>query len=360
MAKNVLLAMSGGTDSSVSAILLQKTGYHIQGITFKMWETELSSCNEKDKGCCNSETLLEARELAHKLNFSHKIIDIREEFEKYVIENFVNEYMNGRTPNPCVNCNTYIKWGILLDEMKAQHCDFYATGHYARIRHENNRFVLMKGADNKKDQSYFLWTLTQEQLKYTIFPLGELTKPDVRKIAAENGFEKVANKPESQEICFVKDNDYRNFLTSYLPEIDQQIKPGNFLDIAGNILGQHKGYPFYTIGQRKGLNIALGKPAYVLSINKERNEIILGDYENLKRHQVRIHQTNWIKYAKPPENLEVEVKIRYKSASVPARIKADDKGYYLELYEAVFAVTPGQSAVIYEKEDVIGGGIILE
>lgn len=352
--------MSGGTDSSVSAILLQQENYDIQGLTFQMWETDLSSCSEKEKGCCDSETLLEARELARKLNFPHQIIDIRDKFEKYVIQDFVSEYMDGRTPNPCVVCNTYIKWGILIDEMKAKGCEYYATGHYARIRKENGRHILMKGADTKKDQSYFLWTLTQEQLQHTVFPLGNLTKDKVREIAREHGFERIANKKESQEICFVKDNDYRNFLKEYIQYIEEKIKPGNFVDKEGKILGQHKGYPYYTIGQRKGLNIALGKPAYVLSIDPKKNEIVIGDYIDLERTKVRLKNCNWIKYETPSENQEVEVKIRYKSPAVPGTIYKDDKGYYLELHQAVYAVTPGQSCVMYEGDDVIGGGLITE
>lgn len=352
--------MSGGTDSSVSAILLQEQAYDIQGLTFQMWEVDLSSCDEKDKGCCDAESLLEARELARKLNFPHEIIDIRKSFEHYVIQDFVNEYMNGRTPNPCVVCNTYIKWGLLLDEMKNRGCEYYATGHYARIREENGRYILMKGADTKKDQSYFLWTLTQEQLKHTIFPLGELTKDRVREIAKEHGFERIATKKESQEICFVKDNDYRNFLKGYVQDIEKKIKEGNFVDTDGKILGKHKGYPYYTIGQRKGLNIALGKPAYVLSIDAKKNEIILGDYGELKRTKVRLKDTNWVKYPEPLEDLEIEAKIRYKSPSVPGKIKKDEQGYYLELNQSVYAVTAGQSCVIYDDIDVVGGGIIAE
>jgi len=352
--------MSGGTDSSVSAILLKNQAYNIQGLTFKMWETELTSCNEKEKGCCDAESLLEARELARKLDFPHEIIDIRDEFEHYVIKNFVSEYMNGNTPNPCVVCNTHIKWGILLDEMKKRGCQYYATGHYARIRKENGRFILMKGADIKKDQSYFLWTLTQAQLKHTIFPLGDLTKDKVREIAKENGFERIAEKRESQEICFVRDNDYRNFLNTYVKDIEKKITSGNFVDTDGKILGQHKGYPYYTIGQRKGLNIALGKPAYVLSIDANKNEIVLGDYDKLARKIVRLTDTNWIKFPEPPDNLEIEAKIRYNSPAVSGIIKKDAQGYYLKLNQQVFAVTAGQSCVIYDKADVIGGGIIAE
>ncbi len=345
--------MSGGTDSSVAAILLKQKNFDIQGLTFEMWKSKFSSNDTEN-------TLQEAKALAEKLNFKHSIIDIRDKFEHYVIQNFVSEYLNAKTPNPCVVCNYYIKWGIMLDEMKKRGCDYYATGHYARVRKENERFILMKGADVKKDQSYFLWTLTQEQLKHTVFPLGELTKDKVREIARENGFESVADKAESQEICFIEDNNYRNFLSNYVEDINTKVKPGNIIDKNGKILGQHKGYPFYTIGQRRGLDVALGKPAYVIAIDSEKNEIQLGDYNDLERTQVRLKQTNWIKYEQPTENLEIEAKIRYKSPAVPGSIRKDEKGYYLDLYQPVYAVTPGQSCVIYEGDDVIGGGIILE
>ncbi len=345
--------MSGGTDSSVAAILLKQMNFDIQGLTFEMWKPGFSSNNTET-------TLQEAKALAKKLNFKHSVIDIRDKFEHYVVQNFVSEYLNAKTPNPCVVCNSYIKWGIMLEEMKKHGCNYYATGHYARVREENERFILMKGADVKKDQSYFLWTLTQEQLKHTVFPLGELIKEQVREIARENGFESVADKAESQEICFIEDNNYRNFLSHYVENINAKVKPGNIIDKNGKILGQHKGYPFYTIGQRRGLDVALGKPAYVIAIDSEKNEIQLGDYSDLERTQVRLKQTNWIKYEQPPENLEIEAKIRYKSPAVPGSIRKDEKGYYLDLYQPVYAVTPGQSCVIYEGDDVIGGGIILE
>lgn len=360
MKKKVLLAMSGGTDSSVSAILLKNNNFDIQGLTFKMWETELKSCNEKEKGCCDAESLLEARDLAKKLNFPHEIIDIRNEFEHYVIEDFVKEYMDGRTPNPCVVCNTHIKWGILLDEMRNRGCEYYATGHYAKIRKENNRFILSRGVDTKKDQTYFLWTLTQEQLKHTIFPLGELTKDEVRQIAHKNGFEGIATKKESQEICFVRDDNYRTFLNEYVKDIKTKIKEGNFVNLEGKILGKHKGYPYYTIGQRKGLNIALGTPAYILSIDAKKNEIVLGKYSDLEKQTLRIKSTNWIKYKNPPLGVDVDVKIRYNTPAVSGRIYKDTQGFYIELNKPVYAVTPGQSAVIYENNDIIGGGIIVE
>ncbi|MFO7789804.1 MAG: tRNA 2-thiouridine(34) synthase MnmA [Bacteroidales bacterium] len=358
--KHILLAMSGGTDSSVSAILLKKAGYQTEGVTFKMWETyKPGSCDEKDQGCCNADTMLEARELARKLNLPHRIIDIKDSFDKYVIKNFVSEYMEGRTPNPCVVCNTHIKWGVLLDIMHEKGFTRFATGHYARIKEEKGRYILQRGMDRKKDQSYFLWTLTQAQLKHTIFPLGEYTKDEVRGIAREHGFERIAAKKESQEICFIPDNDYRRFLREACPDIDTKPGEGWFVDKQGKKLGKHKGYPFYTIGQRKGLNIALGYPAYVLSINPEKNIIKLGTYEDLKKTELTLSDCNWIKYPEPPAGLEVDIKIRYNTPAMPGRIYKTGTRYQLILSKPLYAVTPGQSAVLYEGDDVVGGGLIV-
>ncbi len=357
--KNILLAMSGGTDSSVSAILLQEAGFRVEGLTFRMWEDyQLPACDEKEQGCCNADTMLEARELARKLNFPHTIIDIRESFDTWVVQDFIQEYLQGRTPNPCVVCNTHIKWGVLLDEMHKRGHTRFATGHYARIKEENNRYVLQRGVDDKKDQSYFLWTLSQKQLSHTIFPLGELTKDQVRKIAREHGFENIAEKKESQEICFIPDNDYRRFLREAVPDIDQQVGEGWFVDKQGKKLGKHKGYPFYTIGQRKGLNIALGYPAYVISINPRKNTIKLGSYEDLEKTELKLRDCNWIKYELPPEGLDVDIKIRYNTPAMPGKIFSADDGWRAVLNRPLHAVTPGQSAVLYEGDEVVGGGLI--
>ncbi|MEA3449049.1 MAG: tRNA 2-thiouridine(34) synthase MnmA [Bacteroidota bacterium] len=360
--KKILLAMSGGTDSSVSAMILQQAGYTIEGISFKMWENyHLSSCDVKDQGCCNAETLLEARELAKKLNFPHNIIDIRDEFDHYVIQNFISEYKQGRTPNPCVVCNTHIKWGILLDEMEKMGHTKYATGHYARIREENGRYILKRGVDLKKDQSYFLWTLNQKQLSHTIFPLGEFTKAKVREIARDNGFEGIAGKKESQEICFIPDNDYRRFLRDAVPGIEKTPGEGWFVDKHGKKLGKHKGFPFYTIGQRRGLNIALGYPAYVISIDAKNNTIVLGESKELQQNELNIKNCNWIKYPQPPTNTPFDIKIRYNTAPVSGQIKAMNKnGCHIVLEKPVHAITAGQSAVLYEGDNVVGGGVICQ
>ncbi len=358
---NVLLAMSGGTDSSVSALLLKHQGYSIEGVTFKMWQPTLNSCDEKDQGCCNADPLLEARELAKTLGFSHYITDISPGFEKYVIQDFIKEYLQGRTPNPCIVCNTHIKWGVLLDEMIEQGFTFFATGHYARIKKKNNRYVLQRGVDLEKDQSYFLWTLSQKQLSHTIFPLGNLTKVKVREIAREYGFKHIAEKKESQEICFIPDNDYRRFLRDQVTDIDKKLGEGWFVDKNGKKLGKHKGYPYYTIGQRRGLNIALGYPAYVISIDAENNTIVVGEYSDLQRYELSIRNCNWIKYPQPPKDTSFDIKIRYNTPPVPGQIKSFNKNTcHISLEKPLYAITPGQSAVLYDGDDVVGGGIICQ
>jgi len=355
----VLLAMSGGIDSSVAAILLMEQGYDVTGITFRSWDYISEGCMEKQTGCCSVDTIFEAKKLAEKLGFPHHILDIRKEFNDFVIQDFINEYLVGRTPNPCVVCNTHIKWGEILRKADELDCQYIATGHYARIKQTNNRFVLVKGVDQAKDQSYFLWTLTSENLSRTLFPLGNYVKDEVREIARQKGFTKLAEKHESQEICFIPDNDYRKFLIGQVPEIDKKYANGNFVSTSGKILGKHKGFPFYTIGQRKGLEIALGQPQYVVHINPKTNTIVLGNKEDLLKSELWVKNINITKYAELPQNIEVTTKIRYRNEGYISRITQDGDKLKLEFYEPVSAITPGQSAVFYEDDELIGGGIIV-
>lgn len=355
----VLVCLSGGIDSSLAAMFLKEQGYEVIGVTFRTWDYISESCLEKQKGCCSIESIVEAKNFAEKIGIPHHVLDLRKHFEKTVIKEFVSEYMAGRTPNPCVRCNAEIKWGEVITLANELNCGFVSTGHYAQVRKENNRFVLSSGADETKDQSYFLWMLTQENLSRTIFPLGNWKKSDIKKKAAERGLVKLAEKRESQEICFIPKNDYREFLKEQVPDLDQKVGKGNFISSEGKVLGQHKGFPYYTIGQRKGLGIALGEPRFVFEIRPETNEIVLGKYSDLEKNEWYINRLNLIKYAQIDDGMEIDVKIRFRSAPVKATIYHKNDSYKLVTREPVYAVTPGQSAVLYEGNDVVGGGIIL-
>jgi tRNA-specific 2-thiouridylase len=291
--------------------------------------------------------------------FPHFILDIRDEFGDFVIDNFVEEYLAGRTPNPCVMCNTHIKWRALLKRADALDCEFIATGHYANIhQHTNGRFYLSKGLDETKDQSYVLWGLQQDLLSRTLLPLGNFRKTEIRQMAHDFGYPELAKKAESYEICFVPDNDYRGFLKKKVTGLEAQVEGGLFVDKTGKILGKHKGYPFYTIGQRKGLDIALGKPVYVTEIFPETNTVVLGDEEDLNRSVMQVNKINWIKYEGVSEGMEATTKIRYKDKGALSTLHPNESGVEVRFFEEVKGIAPGQSAVFYEGNDVIGGGII--
>lgn len=347
--------MSGGIDSTVSAMLLLERGYELVGVTFRTFDSIKESCLVREKGCCSVESIMEAKHTAQTLGFEHHILDFRETFKEHVIRNFVDEYTHGRTPNPCVLCNSHIKWGEMLKAADEYGCDLIATGHYARIAEHRGHWYLRTAVDTHKDQTYFLWMLTEENLKRTIFPLGELTKPEVRQIAFDHGFEKLSKKAESQEICFVPNNDYRTFLA----EQGVHIKKGKYLSADGQVVGEHEGFCNYTIGQRKGLGIALGTPQFVQKINAETNEVTLGTHDALYSTHVeatntRIRDIDWLR-----ESPDVEARIRYKSPTTPARISIGDKGRIaLDFEQSVWGVTPGQSLVIYKDGLVVAGGLI--
>jgi tRNA-uridine 2-sulfurtransferase len=354
----VLVAMSGGIDSSVTALMLHEAGYEVIGITMKTWDYASAGGSRKETGCCSLDSINDARMLAVDKGFPHYILDIRGEFGEHIINNFVEEYLAGRTPNPCVLCNTHIKWEALLKRADQLGCDFIATGHYATVREENGRYVISRGKDLNKDQSYVLWGLSQESLKRTIFPLGQFEKPAIRKMAAEAGYEELANKSESYEICFIPDNDYRSFLKRRVPELEAKVDGGDFVRTDGTIVGKHRGYPFYTIGQRKGLEIALGEPMFVLSINPETNTVVIGTKEELERQTMWVRDYNLVKYAKLPENYQALVKIRYKDAGTMATLTEEDGKIRVVFHQPVTGVAPGQSAVFYEGDDLVGGGFI--
>jgi tRNA-uridine 2-sulfurtransferase len=355
----VLVAMSGGIDSTVASLMLHQQGYEVVGITMKTWDYTNSGGSKKETGCCNLDSFNDARMAAVQHGFPHYILDIRDEFGGFVVDNFVDEYLAGRTPNPCVLCNTHIKWRALLKRADALGCDFIATGHYGKVyQHENDRFVISKGVDETKDQSYVLWGLQQDLLSRTLLPLGGYRKTEIRQMALDFGYPELAKKSESYEICFVPDNDYRGFLKRKVEGLEDRVSGGLFVDKNGNVLGKHKGYPFYTIGQRKGLDIAFGKPAFVTAIDPDSNTVVLGDEEDLEKEDMKVGKVNWIKYDGIDGDMEAITKIRYKDKGTLSSIIASGTDVTVRFYEKAKGIAPGQSAVFYEGDDVIGGGII--
>lgn len=360
MSKNgkILVAMSGGIDSTVAAVMLHQQGYEVVGITMKTWDYTSSGGSKKETGCCNLDSINDARQLAVDLGFAHYIVDIREEFGDAVIENFVEEYIAGRTPNPCVLCNTHIKWTALIKRARQMDCEFIATGHYAQVREVEDRFVVSKGVDAWKDQSYVLWGLEQENLAISRFPLGGFHKKDIRNMCLEWGYTDLARKSESYEICFIPDNDYRGFLKRRVPGLEEKVNGGKFITTRGEVVGTHEGYPFYTIGQRKGLGIALGKPMFVTDINPQTNTVVLGEEEELLRSGMIVGSINLQKYNRITDGFEAIAKVRYKDAGTHCRLFNADGKIRVEFQEEVKGIAPGQSAVFYEGDDVVGGGII--
>ncbi|WP_162426279.1 tRNA 2-thiouridine(34) synthase MnmA [Pontibacter pudoricolor] len=355
----VLVAMSGGIDSSVAAVMLHEQGYEVVGMTMKTWDYASSGGSKKETGCCSLDSINDARNIAVQLGFPHYIIDIREEFGDFVINHFTDEYMAGRTPNPCVLCNTHIKWDALLRRADQLGCDFIATGHYANIREENGRYVISKGLDEHKDQSYALWGISQKSLARTIFPLGNLRKTEIRQMAMDRGFTELVNKPESYEICFIPDNDYRGFLKRRIEGLEEQVAGGEFVLEDGTIVGTHEGYPFYTIGQRKGLGVALGFPAYVTRIEKENNRVILGNFEDLAKNAMTVGKLNMVKYDNLIDRpIPTITKVRYNDSGTEAIVEQEGDKMKVHFLHGVHAIAPGQAAVFYEGNDVVGGGWI--
>jgi tRNA-uridine 2-sulfurtransferase len=355
----VLVAMSGGIDSTVTALMLNDQGYEVVGITMKTWDYAASGGSKKETGCCNIDSFNDARMAAVQHGFPHYILDIRDEFGDFVIENFVEEYLAGRTPNPCVMCNTHIKWRALLKRADALGCDYIATGHYANVhQHDNGRYFLSKGADDTKDQSYVLWGLQQDLLSRTLLPLGTYHKTAIRQMALDYGYPELAKKSESYEICFVPDNDYRGFLKRRVEGLEEKVTGGFFVDKTGKVLGKHKGYPFYTIGQRKGLDITFGKPVYVTNIIPETNTVMLGEEDDLNAQEMVVSKINWIKYDGIADGTEAITKIRYKDKGALATLYNHPNGVQVQFSHYAKGIAPGQSAVFYEGDDVIGGGVI--
>lgn len=351
--------MSGGIDSTVAAVMLKEQGYEVLGITMKTWDYANSGGNKKETGCCSLDSINDARAICVEHDIPHFILDIRSEFGDFVIDDFVEEYLAGRTPNPCVLCNTHIKWEALMKRANSLDCEFIATGHYANIRQENGRHVVSKGVDTWKDQSYVLWGVSQQNLARTLLPMGQFHKPDIRQMAIDWGYLELAQKSESYEICFIPDNDYRGFLKRRVPGLETQVDGGAYVDTEGKSMGTHQGYPFYTIGQRKGLGIATGDPKYVVEIDAEKNAVVLGEKEDLLRNGMFVSGVNPVKYDRIPEGISSLTKVRYKHDGAMAKLYNDEDILRVEFDQPVEAIAPGQSAVFYEGDDLLGGGRIL-
>lgn len=340
--KRILVGMSGGIDSTATCLMLKEQGYEIVGLTMWVWGDEP----------------VEARQLAESMGIEHYVADEREAFRKIIVQNFIDEYRQGRTPNPCVMCNPLFKFRILAEWADKMGCAFIATGHYTRLEERAGNVYIVAGDDDKKDQSYFLWRLSQEILKRCIFPLGAYTKVQVREYLRAKGYQLKAEEGESMEVCFIK-GDYRDFLREHSPEIDKEIGPGWFVNAAGVKLGEHKGFPYYTIGQRKGLEIALGKPAYVLKINPQKNTVMLGDAEQLRTEYMLVEQDHIIDEQELFSTPDLTVRIRYRSKPIPCTVRRlEDGKLFVHFLSEASAIAPGQSAVFYVGRRVVGGSFI--
>lgn len=356
--KKVVVGMSGGVDSSVAAWLLKEQGYEVIGVTMQIWQEEEEQAQQENGGCCGLSAVEDARRAAYMLDIPYYVMNFKAEFKKHVMDYFVAEYLRGRTPNPCIACNRYVKWESLLKRSLDIGADYIATGHYARIAClENGRFTLCRSKTAAKDQTYALYSLTQRQLAHTLMPVGDYTKEEIRAMAKQVGL-RTADKPDSQEICFIPDNDYAGFIDR---QAGKQAPPeGNFVTRDGKILGRHKGITHYTIGQRKGLGIALGTPVFVTEIRPETNEVVLGGNEDVFGNIVYAEHLNFMSIPDLEGEMEVTAKIRYSHQGAPCRIrKVERDKVRCDFIEPVRAITPGQAVVFYQGDVVVGGGCIL-
>ncbi len=357
----VAVAMSGGVDSSVAALLLKEQGYNCIGVTMQLLDYSITGDYvDYENACCSLDSIADARLVCSKLKIPHYVVNFSRQFYDSVIDDFITQYLNGNTPNPCVICNKKIKWQALIARVKELGADYIATGHYARVRYnsQTERYELLQGVYKAKDQSYALWAITQESLARTLFPLGNFTKPEIREMA--DRFNLVtAKKKESMEICFVPDNDYKRFLTSVVDHLEYRVRDGELVTVKGKVVGRHKGYPFFTIGQRRGLGQGFGKPMYVVAIDAQQNRVIIGEEKYLYSTELVANSVNFVSIAHAKNGVRAQVKIRYKSPAAQAMIFSLDDGRVRVVFdEPQKAVTPGQSAVFYEGEKVLGGGII--
>ncbi len=356
----VVVAMSGGVDSSLAAVLMAEQGYEVVGVTIKTYDYEDVGGNDNsDSSCCSIDGINLARSVANKFHFPHYVFDFSDRFKKEVIDSFVEEYLTARTPNPCVVCNQKIKWEYLIEKAESLGADYICTGHYARVRKdkETGRFTVSRGRDHAKDQSYALYGISQANLSKTIFPLAEFTKPEVRELALRYELAS-SNKPESYEICFIADNNYIRFLKEVVPGLQTRISDGEII-FEGKPIGKHQGYPFYTIGQRKGLGVSHGEPLYVKSIDAQTNTIEVDTGEKLYASGLLAEGINFMKYPQLTEGTIYKGRIRYKDngANCIAKQTGEDE-IMVEFTDPRRAITPGQSVVLYEEEDIVAGGII--
>lgn len=365
--KRVVVAMSGGVDSSVAALLLHEQGYEVIGVMLRLWAGEQGVVDEATgfvhNRCCTPDAVQDTRALCQAIGAPFYLKNVEQPFKQMVVDPFINSYLVGQTPNPCLNCNKLVRFTYLLNLASALGADYLATGHYVRIVQRPNEarpggvdYQLLKGVDERKDQSYVLFSLTQEKLARLLFPVGALTKPEVRELARQYGLP-LAEKAESQEICFIATGDYRDFLRRHAPV--ETFSPGPIVTMDGTVLGEHEGLPFYTIGQRRGLGIATGEPLYVVGRDVARNSLIVGPAEMLGRTEVCVRDVNWISGEPPSEPIQAEAKVRYKSPTVPATVTAlTGNRAAVTLHLPQRAVTPGQGCVFYDGDVCLGGGII--
>ena len=353
--KRVLVGMSGGIDSSATCIMLQEQGYEVVGVTMRTWDVASAFSSPEQE---EPDFILEARALAKRLDIEHHVADVREEFKQVIVKYFIDEYMQGRTPNPCVMCNPLFKERLLCEWADKTGCAWISTGHYCRLEERNGNRYIVAGDDMTKDQSYFLWRLPQEILRRFLFPLGNYTKQEVREYLKKKGFEAKAKGGESMEVCFIE-GDYRDFLRQQCPDIDTQIGPGYFVDSKGVKIGQHKGFPYYTIGQRKGLGIALGHPVHVLRINAEKNTVMLGTADELKAEYMLVEDAMITDMKELLECPNLTVRIRYRSKPIPCQVHSlEDNRMLVRFLGEASAIAPGQSAVFYDGQRVLGGAFI--
>lgn len=352
----VVVAMSGGVDSSLTAALLVHQGYECIGATMRLWDDD-SIETQDERGCCSLSAVEDARRVADSLGIPFYVLNFRKMFQETVIDYFVNEYAGGRTPNPCIACNRHVKFTGLLEKAKQLGAQFVATGHYARIVYDEvlNRHLLLKGVDGSKDQSYALYHLNQLTLQHFLMPLGEYTKTETRQLAREYGLA-VANKPDSQEICFIPDNNYKRYLNDHAPS---SLRSGNIVDLTGKVIGRHGGLPLYTVGQRRGLGLAAGHPMYVIGLDYEKNELVVGNDRDVFSRELVADDLNWITIDSLSDSIAIKAKIRYSAREAEAVVVPLDGSKVKVIFnEPQRAITPGQSVVFYDGNTVVGGGII--